>query len=251
MKKPTIALSLLGVFVLIILSLFLIKQEQSSLPVRQSQVAPYLNDLVKFLNEGYIADRRAHNTDLNDPTATLASIIEQINHEESAISILSKYSTSSNTIISSTSRILVASERDLIIKKQKVLDLLRQVTEGASASDFHYVFAEFVASQNQRNDNFISALPLFVALTMDLDKIPSNVSSTIAKESPTGALSDSERKGILITLKYTFGSTLDSHENDVFLLLAQNLNAILKSDTYENYYTSWQLLVSLIPPKSK
>ena len=59
------------------------------LPV--APIAPYLNDFIQSAHEGFLADNIALNIDSSNIASEMASMIEEIDHEKSAVSMIAKY----------------------------------------------------------------------------------------------------------------------------------------------------------------
>jgi len=215
-----------------------------SISTPSSEITDYLTNVIQFAHEGYLADSISGTLDPSDASSEMASIIELTSHEKTAISELQKYASSTNSNIKLSALLLLKDESDVLLKHEQGLDVMRQISNGDNPTDVQYTIAELKASQDNRNSDFISVLPLFSAMTMDLSA--SSSSPTIGPLSPNSALTSEEKDTILTALRYEFGDKLNSQENDIFLLLAQNLNLLLTSDTYSQYYGAWITYVKSI-----
>lgn len=212
----------------------------------QPSSADFLNSVVNYAHDSYLADQ-ASISDSTDYTDLMTSLIEQMNYEEMSVSDISGFASSSNSTISTISSVLGLSQVDIISKQQNVLDVLRQVSNGTQPSDIDYSIAQLKASQDKRNSLFVSVYPLLTSLTMDTSSIEASSTATIGPLNPSNALTADEKGLLQNTLQADFGSDLSANKNDVYLLLAQEINLLLTSPTYIDFKNSWVNQISEIP----
>src|SRR5690349_19010081 len=101
---------------------------KNSATVLRPPIADYLNSFIEFAHEGYLADQIASDANSSDIASTMASMIEEINHEKSAVSFIEPYASSTDSNIKITASLFAASESDVIAKQQAGLEMLRQVS---------------------------------------------------------------------------------------------------------------------------
>jgi hypothetical protein len=203
-----------------------------------SEISDYLQGYINYAHEGYLADTATAGLNSNDPTGMMSALIEAINHGNQAVNFISTFTTSPNKHIATMASLLAASENDVIAKQQAILNILRQLSNGDVPTDLSYSAAQLQAAQKQRSDNLVLAFTEAPLLTTDVNSIPQN--GTIGPANPTGLLTDEERSSLQTNLQMEFGSDLYSNKDDIFLLMAQEVELLINSSTYADFQTAWK-----------
>ena len=207
-------------------------------------ITDFLQAVVNYSHEGYIADQMTANIDPSDTTSLMAAMIEQIDDENQAVSFLLPYASSSNSSIANASALLAASEVSVVQKQQAALDVMREMSNGVIPTNAQYTIAQVQAAQDERTNNLILASSMLPYLTMDTSSVDASSTATIGPLDPSGALTTDEKTSVNTSLQMDFGDTLNSNQNDIFLLLAQEINLLLISQTYTDFHNVWTNKVS-------
>jgi hypothetical protein len=201
--------------------------------------ANFLAAVVNYSHEGYQADQVSANLDPNDTTSMMAAIMETIDDEKQAVSLLTQYASSTNSNIASAASLMAASEEDVVMKRQDALNIMRQISNGANPTNVRYTLAQVQAAQDERNNNLILASSMLPYLTMDISSSTASSTETVGQLDPSGVLTGDEKASVETTLQMDFGDTLTSEQDDIFLLLAQEINLLLTSPSYTDFHNAW------------